>query len=71
MNHIDRNRAIHEASQKYITMESNSLMNHLERIGLDPTSKQMVESMILALKDKNALATQLYEEIDNLKELAK
>lgn len=59
-------RLTHEASQPYIKDESTSLTNHLERIGADMFTKQSVDSLILALKDKNELATQLYEENDRL-----
>ena len=71
MNHISHKRVVHEASQPYIKDESASLTNHLERIGADPLTRVMVGSVLLALKDKNDLVTQLYEEIDMMKELAK
>jgi len=70
MTNIHR-RITHEASQPYIKDESTSLTHHLERIGADPLTKRICESLILALKDKNELATELYEENDKLKEMLK
>lgn len=71
MNHIERNRVVHESSQLHIKIASNSLTNHLHRIDADYATKNMVGSMLEALQDKNELVTALYEEIDKIKELAK
>lgn len=64
-------RLTHDLSQPYIKDESTSLTHHLERIGADTFTKRYVESLILALKDKNALANELYAENDKLKEALK
>lgn len=71
MIHTDIKKLIHDASQPYIKDESTSLTHHLERIGADPLTRTMVGSLILALKDKNELVTQLYEEIERLKGVKK
>lgn len=71
MNNIYNKKVVHEASQLHIDMASISLTNHLERTGADFITKTMVGSMLEALKDKNQLVTDLYKEIDNMKELAK
>ncbi|CAM4100236.1 hypothetical protein L1N85_10845 [Paenibacillus alkaliterrae] len=71
MNRIDHQKILHELAQPYLQMAASSLSNHLERVRVDPVTQTMVESLILALKDKNALATELSEENDKLKEMLK
>lgn len=71
MNRIDHQKILHELSQPYLQMAASSLSNHLERVRVDPLTKQMCGSLLLALKDKNALANELYEENDKLKEMLK
>lgn len=64
-------RLTHDLSQRYIKDESTSLTHHLERIGADPLTKRICESLILALKDKSELCTALFEENERLKAVVK
>ena len=71
MNRLDLLKPVHELSQQYIEDESKSLIRQMERVRVDIVTQSMVRSLILALKDKNELVTELYEEIDRLKAVAK
>lgn len=70
MNRIDHQKILHELSQPYIQMAASSLSNHLDRNNAGAVTRIMFDSMLQTLKDKNALVTQLYEEIDRLKAVA-
>lgn len=71
MLNIEVKRLVHEASQEHIEMASDSLTKYLDRIEATFLTKSMVDSLIKALKDKNALANELYEENDKLKDMLK
>lgn len=71
MNQIDILKVIHEASQPHIQIASTSLSNHMNRMRVDAVTRTMVDSLLLALKDKNDLVTELYAEIDRLKAVVK
>lgn len=71
MLNIDVKRLVHEASQEHIQMASDSLIKHLQRTEASFLTKSICESLILALKDKSSLATELYKENDRLKETLK
>jgi hypothetical protein len=70
MNRIDERKIIHELSQPHIKMASSTLTNHLERTGANMVTRMMVDSLILALKDKNELVTELYAENERLREVS-
>ena len=71
MSHMYTKRIIHEASQDHIEMASKGLRSHMERVETSFLTKAMVDSLILALKDKSELATELFEENEKLKEMLK
>lgn len=71
MNRIDHLKLMHELAQPYLQMAASSMGNHLKRNNAGVVTQIMFESLLMALKDKNELVTELYEEIDRLKVVAK